>query len=476
MLRRRLSRGAAAVAAAAALLLADATSVMAADSTATAYGMRFSDGLDSRLAATEFASALRGVGYGATSYTSGRTAMGAWDDGLGSQVYGVFGHGNAGYMQVDEGPTDAEDEMIAAGTVDHINGFYNDGHISFWSNYLPYVDIDDMKLAVFAGCYTANVDPSVGSLPKVAKERGVDSTVAFSGLVYFPAKCTSCLYSGNYFWSRFSFYAKAGDTVSVALSKARSDLVAKEGSAGGWNAWRVDGAADRPGDVRIKPAGQGQPLGSSFFGINPFDLTALTATSSRTYSVEDRNVTDTSTEEGVTFRRDADSGELLWVSAPASVQGSSILSDTQAREAAIAFAEQHLSWFDAAAGEVTDRSVSHEPGDDLHAVTWRARGEHGDGPQRVELEVDKRTGSIVYFSAAQADGSPKEATVSREEAIAAATAAVGSGAAVVSAEQDTWDRPRWQVTFDRPGQSMMPDLVKVTVDATTGKVVGMEAT
>ncbi|WP_274559589.1 PepSY domain-containing protein [Streptomyces spiramyceticus] len=81
-----------------------------------------------------------------------------------------------------------------------------------------------------------------------------------------------------------------------------------------------------------------------------------------------------------------------------------------------------------------------------------------------------------YFSAAQADGSPEEATVSREDAIAAATAAVGSGTAVVSAEQNTWDRPRWRVTFDRPGEPMMPDLVKVTVDATTGKVTGMEAT
>lgn len=193
MLRQRLTRGAATVAAAAALLLADATSAMAADSTATAYGLRYNDGLDSRLSATEFASALRGVGYGSTSYTSGRSALDAWDDGLGSQVYGAFGHANAGIMQVDEGPTNAEDEYIAAGDVEHINGFYNEGHVSFWSNYLHYVDIDDMKLAVFAGCYTANVDPSAGSLPKVAKERGVDSTVAFSGLVYFPAKCTSCL-------------------------------------------------------------------------------------------------------------------------------------------------------------------------------------------------------------------------------------------------------------------------------------------
>ncbi|MET9520121.1 PepSY domain-containing protein [Streptomyces sp. NPDC002994] len=120
--------------------------------------------------------------------------------------------------------------------------------------------------------------------------------------------------------------------------------------------------------------------------------------------------------------------------------------------------------------------MSHEPGDDLHAFTWRARGEHGDGPERVDLEVDRRTGSIVYFSAARADGSTEEASVTREEAMAAASAVVSGGTTLVSAEPDTWDRPRWRIVLDRSGEPLTPDLVKVTVDAVTGKVIVVEGT
>lgn len=154
---------------------------------AASIGNRYQDGLDSRFAAERFAQSTAALGYGSSSYTSGRSASDAWGDGLRSAVFGFFGHSNAGFAQVREGSTDPADEFLAAG----LDGDVGAGNLSFWSEYLPFIDVDDMKLAIFGGCYTGYSSQDWGSFGAVGREKGVDSVVGFRGLVYYPANCTS---------------------------------------------------------------------------------------------------------------------------------------------------------------------------------------------------------------------------------------------------------------------------------------------
>jgi hypothetical protein len=68
------------------------------------------------------------------------------------------------------------------------------GTVCSWQSYVLHLDTDDLKLALLAGCDTANTDRSYwGSFPKKAHQIGIDATVSFTGLVQYPANCgTSC--------------------------------------------------------------------------------------------------------------------------------------------------------------------------------------------------------------------------------------------------------------------------------------------
>lgn len=445
----------------------------AAPPEATMIGRRFDDGLDSRLSSQEVSRALNSLGYSSVAHAGGHSAADAWSDGLSTAVFGAFGHGNAGIVQTDEGPTDEEDEILAAGDLLDISA----GNLWFWGNYLHYIDVDDMRLAIFAGCYTANTDPEWGSFGTVAEERGVDSVVGFSDLVYFPAECADCNYSGNYFWSRFSTYASQGDTVGTALSKSRADLVAKEGDAAGWDKWRLHGALDRPGDVRLAPAASGTAWNSRPYGIDPFDLVALEATSRQANTVEGREVVDVGTTEGVGYRVDNDTGQLLWLSAPTSLRGEESLSDDEVERRALDFARSNVPGFEPFSGAITRTRPSREEGDAVSGVRWRVTLPSGLGPEIIEVEVDRRTGAVVYFSAARGAGVATEIGVDGTHAVATAKRALNDGAAeVVSVVSETWERPTWTVTLDRTGQRRTPDFVRVHVDARSGQVLAKTST
>lgn len=434
----------------------------AASPPATALGKRYQDGLDSRYAAQRLAQAAGAVGYASTAYTGGRSASNSWADGQGSSVFGFFGHANGGIAQVNDAP----DQILAAGTVADLD----DSTFSYWSNYLPFIDVDDMKLAVLAGCYTANRDLYFGSFGETGRERGIDSVVGFSGLVLFPADCVNCNYSGNYYWDRFSAYAQAGDTVGTALSKARADLVAAEGNAGGWDAWQVQGAVRSPLDVRIAPAGWGQPLDSKVLGIDPFDPFSLNVTSAKPVSVGSLSYTEHTTAEGVSYRRDSSSGELAWMSAPASTEGEGRFSEEQALDIARSFAQSHLSYFGDAFELVGRAPVSHTPGNELVEFRWRPRAQGLHGPASVTVAIDLRKGSVIDFAATLHRPSTTRFEVSKEQAIATVLRRTGFGR-VVSAQADLWTGPRWTVTVDRGMRGRFPDLSEFVVDGGSGELL-----
>lgn len=434
----------------------------------TTIGAAYNDGLDSRASATAFSVATAQLGYASSSYTSGRLAADAWSDGLSSAVFGVFGHGNAGIMQTAEGPTDETDEILAAGDLGYLSG----GNVYFWSDYLPYIDVDDLRLAVFGGCYTGNVDYDLSSFGRVGAQRGVDAIVGFTGLVYYPALCgESCSYSGNYFWQRFSAYTESGETVGGALSRARADLVAKEGDSGGWEQWQIDGSVQDPSQVRLSPAGSGKPLTSAPFGLRPFSLTSLSMSSRENVVVDGQAFQQVRTTEGVDYRLDS-TGDLMWLSAPASTTGSATVSPDEAVEAALGFAERHVSWFNGSAGATQVSHRSHGENNDLWAVSWRMAG---GGPQVLELEVDRRTGAVVDFVAARRSTQRSSVTISREGAAAAALALTGHGT-VVAAIVETWDQTVWRVTVDQAGARSTPDREQLLFDGGDGSLISRTAT
>jgi hypothetical protein len=116
----------------------------------SSVGRRFNDGLDSRYS---FANAATSVGYSSGRYVNGRHVNDVWNDGLIDDVLGLFGHSNGGIFQTQEGATDAEESILAAGTTtDAISPYVN---MRFLTEYLPYVDVDDMRPLILAGCYTS---------------------------------------------------------------------------------------------------------------------------------------------------------------------------------------------------------------------------------------------------------------------------------------------------------------------------------
>jgi hypothetical protein len=436
-------------------------------------GERYADGLDSTVAAQRVGEASRAVGYQSSWYTSGRLAEDGWYDGIESAVYGIFGHANAGLTQTDEQPPGADDQFIVAG---HLGDAWP-SNVYAWGDYLPYIDVDFMKLALLAGCYTANSDPDLGSFMEQGRQLGIDSIVGFTGLVYYPASCTTCNYSGNYFWERFAVYGRNGDSVGLALSKAAADLRAKEGDADGWDAWRVGGAAANPSAVRLTPAGDGEWLNSKPFGIDPFDPFALTVTSSEQVRTDDRSYTDHATTAGVSFRLDNETGDLVWLSAPASTRGERALTTEDAKRAAMEFVERFVDWFDVEdALLVSQNPITRAGGDARHRLVWRAATASGaPGPAAVAVEVDRRTGSVVDLNAFRVSPETTAFAVKEADAVEVALEAVGNRGEVRRVERDVWTAPRWVVTIDHGGERT-PNTERVLVSGVTGRVVSVTST
>jgi hypothetical protein len=450
---------------------------------ATGISTRFDDGLDARYSSYRLAQATAALGYAATGQTGGRTASETWNDGLNSAVFGLFGHGNGGIFQPGEGSTDAEDPILAAGTdTDPVSIYAN---FRLVSEYLPVVDVDDMRLLVLAGCYTANTG-NWGNFSTIGTQRGIDVIVGFSELVYYPkttvrTALTATNYSGNYFWDRFSAYVQGGSSITTALSRARTDLVAKEGSAGGWDHYVIRGAAADPGAVTLRPAGGGELLNGQPLGTAPYaTLGALTLVSQQAGTGPTGGTTEVITSQGVLYRL-AEDGSLLDLTAPAATQGSTALSDGQAYEAALTFVRANVAEFGPDWRLVSRQSVSHVAGDAVMEFVWRPVYDGRDGGRQITVELDRRTGAVTYLASVGSDRSVVAPAVDAGEAIALAEQAVGTDAGSATATQDSWDGvPRWTVTLDhglvgRPGLET-PRSDRIVLDARTGDVLAMTTT
>ena len=147
-------------------------------------GQRYNDGLDSRHSVTSFINAAKSIGYTGSAWTAGRSSTNAWSDAMGAAVVGYFGHANAGLFQVDDAATDATDQFIGAGFETDVAS--TDSRFRWWGEYLPFTDVDDVRLAVLAGCYTANADEIFGQFAEIGERKGIDSVVGFTDLVYYP--------------------------------------------------------------------------------------------------------------------------------------------------------------------------------------------------------------------------------------------------------------------------------------------------
>lgn len=445
-------------------------------------GRRFNDGLDTRYSVTSFTSAAQSMGYTATGDTTGRDVNDVFNDGARSGVLGLFGHANAGIFQTDEGATNAQDSILAAGTTtDVVSPYLN---VRFLTEYLPYVDVDDMRLLILAGCDTS-LSSAWGDFNKAAVSRGIDSVISFSGLVYYPATTAGTAvsttnYSGNYFWSRFSYHVKTGVSIGTALARARTDLVAKEGNAGGWDRYVIRGAVTNPGGVKLIPAGSGQPLNSQPLATLPFStfaqLTPLATTTSQ--STDGIEVTEVTTAEGVQYRQRPDGSVLDAVGTP-TTSGTVSLSPDEAREAAQRFAQANVPGFTTDWRLVTDEAVSHLEGDAVQLLRWRTVEAGRAGAREVTIEIDRRTGAVTYLSANRGSATA-DFRLTAADAIAEARAAIGDTTGTASAKADTWNASRWLVTIDRglAGRSdaQVPDVDRLEIDARDGTILSRSAT
>ena len=399
---------------------------------ARSVARRYNDGLDSRHSAAALVIAAKSIGYTGAAYAGGRSSTDTWNDGLSASVLGYFGHANAGVFQV--------------------------------------------RLAVMAGCYTANHHAGFGDFEEAGTKAGMDAIVAFPGLVYYPSTCTSCVYSGNYYWDRFSAYTKAGDTVSVSLSRARTDLVAKEGSAGGWQAYRITGSVSSPGAVRLRPAADGEPLTARPTGVEPYGVADLTVTSRMPGTSPLGDTVEFETEQGISFRRLAADDALLDLAAPASTTGAQpLVTLAEAQTTAAAFALEH----DAGIGarwDLASESMAHGDGEQLAAFTWRSTNSAGLlANQQVEVEVDRRTGAVTYYAVTGTETSGGF-RITAEQARSAVARLTATDGAEVTVTGDMWHRPRWTVTVDRGLENHVPDVEQFQLDAATGELLSRTAT
>lgn len=451
---------------------------MAGAADASSVARRFDDGLDSRYSAYRLSNAASSVGYASDRYLYGRHVDDVWTDGLTDHVVGLFGHANAGIFQTQEGATDAGDSILAAGTTtDAVSPYAN---LRFLSEYWPYTDVDDMRLLILAGCYTSQ-SSAWGDFNKVAVSRGIDSVISFTDLVYYPQTSAgtalgSTNYSGNYFWDRFSTYVAGGKTIATALSYARSDLVAKEGNSGGWYRYVIRGAVTNPSAMKLTPAGSGTPWNSQPLATEAYaSFAELTPTSTATSTGPDGTpITTVITAEGVEYRALSD-GRVFDAVATPSTSGDPTLTHSEARDTALRFAHTNVSGFSAEWAPIADEPISHVEDDLVHLFRWRPVEAGQAAAREVTIEVDRRTGAVVYFSATRGQATTAGFPISESEAIDIARRVIGDDRGTATAEADTWHTSRWIVTVNRgPAgrpEAQVPDSDRIEINARTGEVL-----
>ncbi len=371
---------------------------------------------DTSLGAQSLGRELGRIGYRSTTVQHGVRPGVALKAGRDAEVWGVFAHAGPGYALTGEPRS-----FLVAGIP---GATYSDSRT--WSE-LPDFALDGMRLAILGGCKTAVRSPIYGSFLDHGKRLGVDSVIGFRKDIHFaPYRRFT---SGNLFWARFGAHARAGASVSVAMQRARADLHRRSGRSWGFDSYVIGGAALRPGSVRLRPARAGvrqaPPPSPTALALEAGDVKSAKA---------------------------ANSGQIRLSRAAARTVGERRLGED-------------VSWF---SGEdmvlTSQRSVSHLPGEKLLSLTFRSRLGRVAGPASAEIEVDRRTGRIVYASAARTRPRTVHPRVGRDKAIAAARRATRASSPPTSVTPDVWDRPRWTIGFAD---------AEAVVDGSTGSVVSI---
>jgi hypothetical protein len=164
------------------------------------YGTDYGDGLDTRLQSQTAQSEQSSMGYSAGNYENS-AASSAFSRMASDQVFFFDGHGGAGLMQFKSG-----------GVYSYITA--SNPSYSRISSYTS-GELNDIALAVYMACYTANTDGTNGNLLAQSTARGADTAVGFSQSIY----STQSGYWSNRFW----YYLDNGYSVAQAAGAANAD-------------------------------------------------------------------------------------------------------------------------------------------------------------------------------------------------------------------------------------------------------------
>ncbi len=405
-------------------------------------GRVWEDGLDTRLQSQSFVDAAGRAGFTGSSL-GGRLQPADWfDRAADAQVVGFFGHGNSGLFA----PADDGSAYLYAGSVDAYNhrvGGDLTGATVNLSSYLPQ-EIDDVRLLIFSSCYSSQrFSDSYYSLPEAARLRGVDSALAFKGLIYSPTSTGSrpvaeTKYSGGYLWSRVSHHLGDGKSIGVALTRGLNELYAKEGSYAGYHRYVIEGASTAPASVTLRSTAETSPAA----GVDAASVSRWLLARSGGSAANDLHEREVAAD---TYARFDAAGRLFDIVGNARTEGADVVDRHAAAELA-AVVLSGLSALDIDQLESMLEPVTDVQGERVFRLEWS--GITAQGAQRfVSLDIDRRSGRIVRLlntqGAAPASSAPD---VSRETAIETALAA-GPGQQTLGAFLNEWTgRDRWIVT------------------------------
>ena len=393
--------------------------------------------LDTEPAAKALGGALSRLGYQRHVLLGGQQPSAILREASAAAVIAIFDHANAGNILTQgDGTNLCKTEGLVASAA-----YTFTCARSAWLRFgaLPAFDLWSVRLMIFAGCNTANTATNhLGNLLQTATSLGVGTVVGFRDDVYYPSSARNAAAgSGDYFWGRFARYVRRGTPVGVALQEAERDLVRQTGRTWGYDGWAVSGASHDPGSLRLTLPG------------------ARAA----------------ATEAPPSARGRDGEGDVVSYTASATTHGATKLSAASARAAAWRFlARQDPHLGGGRLQLMAERRLSHEPDEMLEGLEFRSRHDGIPGPAVAELEVDLRSGAVVYLAAGQVVPSSSRFAISRRTAIRAALA-VFHDAAVRAATRDVWSYPRWTVKL-RPRGSSVTALVEV--DGVNGCITGID--
>jgi len=297
----------------------------------------------------------------------------------------------------------------------------------------------NVRLVIFGGCLTANTGGrGFGNLVQSAKRLGVGSVIAFRNDINYPAPGPKASQQGgNYFWARFAVYVRRGSTIGTAIHQAQGDLLKQSGRAKtkyGFDSAVIGGASAHPASLR------------------------LTIKGSRASAAGDHVI-----------KRDQH-GDVVSFGAPSTTAGARRLSVVAARAVATRFLTQQAPHVASAGLRVVSQGAAGlAPGEELESFTYRSRLGDVPGPALAQVEVDLRSGKVIFEAARRVTPSSTRFLLTVGQAKAAARAAVRGRGAVLSTKKDVWSYPRWAVTLKAPGGGS----ATVELNAADGHVAGI---